>query len=512
MGGKFINLGKLPYKDFFDHHLPFAWYLAAFILKFSFGSFILFRTWWAIFTFFIFLILGLHLKKTNKELHKYYLFFFLLCPFVMVYFWLHLYIADGLAFIFFSIVFWLLTNESYKAKVDDRTIYYASFFNFLFIFSSLTFIYVALIFYLWMFYLLHKGKFGKPEYIKFIVISAIPYISYFIYLLLTGSFNDFYFANIVYNTELYMSIPNYVRGPHFNPLKFMLTLIYNFYQNYLPLIIRVKDIDINFPIALLVAWGSFLYLLILLIKDRILFFFYFLILSFSAPRSNPAKIGETDYQASVFIALGLIATFLVLWQYKKIKFEEVFLDYFRKVSVFILFLFLLFSSIFLMVNTYDKYYLRYTQKMPGIYDLSYTADFLNDILDTDDYYWVGSYEPDEVFFVKKGRLPGKYISLMPQFRENKYLSQSFLSQFEKNTPILIIFKHKEGIFNTPADEFGKFFLDWMEEKYITLEGIKEYALIKSPSSFDIRSDFYLLNKKKDILLNRMVNKGYLKRL
>lgn len=512
LGGQFINEGKLPYRDFFDHHLPFAWYLASFLLRFSFGSFILYRIWWAILGFVIFLALGLYLKKVNKELFKYYLYFFFLVPFVLVYFWLHLYIADSLAFIFFSVIFWLLINESYQKKVNQKIIFLLTFLNFIFIFSSLTFIYLAGVFYLWMFYLFIRDGLKKGTILKLIIITISPYLLYSVYLLITGSLKDFYYANFVYNTELYMSIPNFVKGKYFNPIKFALTLIFNFYQNYLLLIIRVEEIDLFFPIALLIGWGSFLFLLLLFYENKILFFFYFLILSFSAPRSDVAKIGETDYQSGVFIALGLIGSFIVLWRYKKTIFKEIYLEYFRKISVFVLFLFLLFSSLFLIKNTYDKFYSRYTQKMPGIYDLSHTANFLNSILDSNDYYWIGPYEPDEIFFVRKGRLPGKYVSLMPQFREHEYFSKNFLDQFKKNKPSIIIYKHNESVFNTPSLEFGKLLLDWMSDNYVNLEKLPEYGILKSPSSFEMRSDLYLLNSQKKRMLEKLVRQGYLKPL
>jgi len=41
--------------------------------------------------------------------------------------------------------------------------------------------------------------------------------------------------------------------------------------------------------------------------------------------------------------------------------------------------------------------MRYTQKMPRIYDLSFTAEFLDKILEEGDYYWAGPYEPHELF-------------------------------------------------------------------------------------------------------------------
>ena len=57
-------------------------------------------------------------------------------------------------------------------------------------------------------------------------------------------------------------------------------------------------------------------------------------------------------------------------------------------------------------------------------------------------------------------------------------------------------------------EFGKFFTDWMEGKYISLEHIKGLIVLKSPETFNMRTDIYLLKSEKDVLLKRLIERGY----
>src|SRR3990167_2615173 len=97
LGGVSINQGLLPYVQFFDHHVPFAWYLASFFLLFSFKSFILFRLYFAIFTFLIFFIY----------------------PLAGLYYWFHLYLADSLAILFFSVSFWILITQTFSKNRGD---------------------------------------------------------------------------------------------------------------------------------------------------------------------------------------------------------------------------------------------------------------------------------------------------------------------------------------------------------------------------------------------------------
>lgn len=148
--------------------------------------------------------------------------------------------------------------------------------------------------------------------------------------------------------------------------------------------------------------------------------------------------------------------------------------------------------------------------MPGIYNVAYTASFVDDIIDQGDYFWIGPYEPNEVFFVKKGLLPGKFPTLLPQFRENDYFKSEFLKQFENHPPKIIIFKHEASIFMTPAMEFGKFFVDWMKGKYTSIEEMKGVQVQSSPSSFNLKTDLYILNSDKASVMQRLGEKGYIK--
>lgn len=505
LGGKTILEGGIPYKHFFDHHLPFAWYLSAFLQLFSFGSFYLFRLAWAVFTFIVLYLLCRWISARYKELHSYYLVFFTMYPLMGVYFWFHLFLSDSLAVLFFSLIFWILIVQTISKRISYRAILFSSFLTFILIFSSLTFLYAAFVFYAWQVYLIGLNW---RKLLKYAALVVTPYAIYFLYLLVTGSFTDFYFANVTYNTSLYISIPNYVKGRLFNPLKFALTLIFNFHSNYVVLLTKIKHLDLFLPIGVLAGLGTLVLFLALIPVNLIVAFIFFLLLSFSAPRSNIQNYAETDYQSSVFLVLGVMSSLIAFYLLKKAKFQEEVLEDIKRVVQVLLVIFFFFSFVFLLKNTYDKYFLRYTQKMPSVEDVAYTADFVDDIVELGDYYWVGPFEPLEEFFVKIGKLPGKYPTLLPQFRESEYLRNSFIKQFEENKPVFIIYKHEASIFGTPSLEFGKFFTDWMSDKYTSIENIEGVQVKNSPSSFNMSTDLYLLNEKQDELLKRLKERGY----
>jgi len=508
LAGKSILNGGFPYRDFFDHHLPLAWYLAAIFLSFSFGSYTIFRFFWSLFNFVLLSLLFFYIRKRHQKIYPFYLIFLAFYPLTALYFWFHLYLADSLSVLFFSLSFWLLLGQTFfntDSKENSPLFILVSFLNFCLVFSSATFVYLTFFLYLWQVYLLLGDK---KKIVLFILYSILPYFVYTLYLFLTRTFFDFYFANFVYNTKLYISIPNYVKGAHFNPLKFALTLIDNFWANYVILLTYIKHLDLYLPIAVFSGLGSLTLLLILLIERLPIGIIYFFVLSFSAPRSNIQKFSETDYQGSLFLILGLISALFSFYFLYQNKFKEVFFKDLARLTQLLLFIFGFFSFIFLGQNFYHKFFSVYTKKMPSVYNFSYVADFIDQIIKDNEYYWIGPYEPHHEFFIKNGRLSGKYPTLLPQFREDDYLKNDFLSQFKRNKPLILIFNHQASIFMTPAEEFGRFFLDWVEKNYVNLDNLKINAK-KSPSEFNIQTDLYLKKENVNDLILRLKAADYL---
>lgn len=512
LAGKVINQGGLPYRDFFDHHLPFAWELSSALLKVSLNNFVLFRAAWAGLAFLLLAGLGLYIRRKKPDMYPYYLFFFFLYPFFTVYFWVHLFIADALACLFFSITFWLTLVETWRPKSNITALMAASFVNFILLFSSLTFLFVTIALYVWQFYLVLRDHRNARDIAMYIALSIFPYTYFLIHLLVTGTFTDFWASNYSYNSIHYVRIKNYTPDGFFNPLKFMGAIIHNFYNEYLPLLTTVKHFDLYLPILTLAAWSTLMLLIFFFIENKFLFVLYFIMLSFSAPRSSISKYSETDYQMGLFITLGLISAFVVLYRQKYIQFKDPLLNSFKTAAMMIVILFTLFTTLFLAKNTFDKAFLRYTKFMPGISHRSHVSRFFDEIVRPGEYYWFGPYEPHHLFPVNTGRLPGKYPTLLPQFRESDFYSQDFIKQFEKNRPIILVFKHQASVFATPADIFGRFFLNWMKGKYITIEELPEYREVKSPEDFVLRGDLYINIDHQEEVLKRLMDAGYVERL
>ncbi len=507
LAGKTILNGGLPYRDFWDHHLPFAWYSSAALLLLAGKSFVVTRLLWAVAQFVGFLLLGRWIKNKHPDLLKPFGAFFLLYPAASLYFWFHLFLADSLAIFFFCIAFWILLAQTFGNKPNGKSLYVSSFFVFCMIMSSATFLYMGAVLYLWHAYL-YKFKIDKLL-LSLVGWSILPYGVFVAYLFATGTWNDFYFANFVYNTKYYISIPNYVRGPHFNPLKFSLTLISNFYEGYLPLISRIKYLDLYLPIGTLAGISTLALFFFMFARNWFLGIMYFLILSFSAPRSGLKDFRETDYQSSMFLVLGLISSVFVLWLFSRAKEKQNWTSDLQRVVRLITLIFFIFTAVFLLLNSFTVGYKVYTQKLPTIHNAGSAASFVDEILDQGDYYFIGPYEPNESFYVQKGAIIGKHPSLLPQFRESEELRTSYLKQFEDHPPRLFIFKQSASIFGTPALEFGKFFLDWASDKYTRLENVPGVEVLKNPTGVDLRGDLYIQNSQLGPMLQKLFDSGYI---
>ncbi len=509
LGGLSILHGGLPYKDFFDHHLPFAWGFSAILLLFSFKSYVYFRLLWCLSVFSGFVILARYFKKSYPTFLPIFYTFMILYPIMSLYYWFHLFVADSLAIFFFSLVFWLLLAQTITKKVSFKALSVASVLTACLIFSSLTYIYLAMILYAWQLLLVWNFKSIKKA-AMLIGIMAIPYLIFALYLLVTWTWYDFYVSNFVYNTKLYIDIPNYTKGRFFNPIKFSMTIIYNFFSGYIPLLSKIKYFDLYLPLPVVAALGSMVLTIILFGRNALFGILFFFALTFSAPRSNIQVVNEGDYQASLFIVFGTISALVALYTLYEDKHKNILVEDLKRIAGVIMAIFLIFSAIFLFTNAYSKYYLRYTQKMPSINDRSDAAAFIDTTLNKGDYYWIGPYEPDTQFFVKKAKLPGKYVSLLTSFREDDYFKNDFLKQFETNPPKIIIYRQEASMFGTPSLEFGKFFLDWMKGKYTSIEHIEGLETSGSPTQFNFRTDLFIRNDVQSEILPKLREQGYLK--
>lgn len=523
LGGWYLLNGKLPYKGFFTHHNPLAYFLAFFILIFTRQSFVWFRVGLAVFYFLYNLMIYWLLKKRLKRIDwRFYLVYLFLLGIGATYFWGQMLLADVLSAYLIVPAFALLFLKAfYQEKLAGKDLALISILSFLTFLSSSSYLYlVALVNIAALFWYRKTTKGNWRRWLKPLIIMALPYCLFLIYLLITGSLKDYYFQAVDFNARYYIyNYPKPRGSPRINPVRYALIIANNFFNDYHGLLVQLKDFNFSYPLNAALALADTSLLIFLILKKRFkLAIFVLLAMIYSLPRST-LLFGEKDYPVSSFLLLSLFNGCFILphlmWEARR---EQ---EYLRKISMTVLFfcmmLYGIYSTLFLFRKFNEKAFGKYMGQAPRVYDRPEIVPLIDSVIDEGDYVWLGPFEFEELFFLKKGRLPSKYQILLPEFVHSERIKKELIEEFSQNKPKIIMFRTDMNIRGYPVPEFSGFFQDFLKENYIHILSYREndsrYQQTKSPTLvLDLEQDFYINKEEKDQILKRMVENNLLKKI
>lgn len=216
LGGKLINEGILPYRDYFSHHMPLPYYLAAVINKISGPNPLNFRYVYLIFLYGWLLLFHKNLRTFTTP--KLSLLFVILITLVNPVIWSHMLFAEtliGYASIHLSLLFLKIHKERQKPKIGD--IFQISLIGCIPVLSSLGFWGLSAFYYLFFLiyylrYLFNSSRRGYINIFRFISIYclsvALPFCIMALFFIGTHSLNDFYLYNFIFNQEYYSIYTN----------------------------------------------------------------------------------------------------------------------------------------------------------------------------------------------------------------------------------------------------------------------------------------------------------------
>lgn len=523
VGGKFILQGKIPYRDWFQHHQPGAYVWAALLLLISGISFVRFRLLLSV-SFFVLNILGYWLIKKRlskkRDLSFYAIFLFVL-SLAATYYWGQMLLADTLAaYLIIPAYAILLLKDYYQEKFETSDLVIFSLFAFGVWLTSMTYIYLLAGLYVYAAYLYAKPisislKGTGKKLIGLMAILGGPFVLFFVYLLISGSLKEWYFANLTYNQEFY--IYNYPRTPGagFNPLRYAIIIAHTFFNNFFPLLTGVKNFAFGDPgnITLAVANGAFF--ILLLIKKRFTFIGPFLtVLVYSMTRSNPFAIGETDYQAIVYVLTSLFIGFFTFFALKDGLNKKDFSEAGKaaaSVLMVLLGVYLFFDSFFIGLKFFQKFYAKYMGTAPLIYDRPQAAPLVNRLTRENEYAWVGPFEFEEIFYLKS-KIPSKHHWFLNHAVESDKMRNEILSDFDKHRAKVIVFDRGYAPWGGDAHSFNYFFTDFLDENYFRIfklsEGEENFDYrwkIGRTKDFDIDGDFNFDKNRKEEILKELLD-------
>lgn len=519
LGGWYQLQGLFIYKDWFTHHGPTAYFLSSLVEVFSGRSFFGFRIVYSVFLFiFMFATFG-YLRRSIKSISvNFYSAFILIFAFAATYFWGHMVLADNISAILLTPVLALVFLKMYQGESFTlKDFIFMSILSSLAILSSLTFIFllIFLYFFVGLHYLktydYNLKKVFNPFTYKIVGIIFAPYLIFLVYLLITGSLNDFIYQAIIFNKKYYVYYPGSSGEVSINPLRFAIVIAQEFHNNFSSLLIQASSFNFSFPFNISLAVSNTILLIYLVLKRKytlalfVLFWFVF-----SNARSNPLTSKETDYQSSVYIVASLFGiSFIIPTLYEELKRD---IEYPKKLVLSFLFVILIiysfFNFSFLLRKFSYKAYDKYMGRAGLIYDRPRIAPILNAITAREEYAMIGPFEFEENFYLN-AKQPSKYHILLPGMGSSEKIQQELVSDLGRSKPSVIYFDRRFFILGRSPEMTGQFFLSYLDQNYTTLSEYKSGSVsykskIPIDDRVDIETKLYIDKNKVPQIVQRLL--------
>lgn len=492
LGGWYLLQGKLIYSDWFSHHGPLAYVVASVVEIFSRNSFVGFRFVYSIFLFFLTVLPFLFIRRQLKGIDiPYYFYFIILVALGSTYFWGHMLLADNLsAFLLLPVFVLIFLKVMYNRVFEKADYIFISIFSFLALMSALTysFLVAGIYAFLFVYYFVGVGKkFKIRDLVSLLAIIFIPYLTFLVYLIITGSLDDYFNQAIKFNRDYYIYYPGHEGKPPANPLRYAIVIAQGFHNNFSSMLNTIKGFNFDFPFNIALAVSNLSLGVYLLLKKKYLLFLFVLgTLIFANARTNPFDSRETDYQLSVYILISLFITSYAIYTiYKELNTN---IEYAKKLILSLVFVVLLIYSFYnftfllrkFSYKTYDKY-MGFTSQ---IYDRPKVAPYINQIVEKNDIAWIGPFAFEDLLYMD-ANLPSKFHVFLPGMGKSEKFTSEMLSEFNRNKPSVIYYNRDYYILGASPKEYGKPFLNFLNSNYITLstyqEGAYKYSTSIDPS-------------------------------
>ncbi len=244
----FVSTGKVPYRDFFEHHSSLMWYILAPLVKlFAYNANVIYAAkTLAVVLYFVCFGLMYHIiakHLANKQIAKFSLIYLMILPIVEACINLRpdvfMLLCNLLSLNFF---YNYLDNKRHRDLIISYVLLSVSF---LFLQKSLFFI---LCFGLGNLWLLYRKKLQIKDCLIAGLVALIPLAIFAYYLFATNSFVDYCFYNFIYNFQLV----EYYGGVRWdNNLHIYALLSFLVYVRFLP------NNDKNLVLAVIVTGQAF---------------------------------------------------------------------------------------------------------------------------------------------------------------------------------------------------------------------------------------------------------------
>jgi hypothetical protein len=493
------------------------------ITLFTGRSFVFFRVIFAFVLFGGYIASFFFLKKRLKIPLSFFLFYGVLIAIGATYWWGQMLLSETIVgYLLVPVMLLIIIKNLEKIKFDKTDLLVISILTFFSLFTSLTFIYFIPIidFLVIYFYLRDNPPFHFKKCINPIIIFSLPYILFFIYLVITSSVSEFYFASIYYNVTYYIyNFPQVAGYFSHHPARYAISIARHTIDNFSVLLVQVSGFNFSYPLTISLALGNIAFLIYLLFKRQ--FVLVLLILSmilYTNARSEPLNIKETDFHATVYIMLTLVTTSFLFFRFKDELNKR--LPYFEKLILSAVFLltasYWFFFTIHLTNKFLDKFYNKFMGNEPLIYDRSQVAPVINKIITQNDYFWIGTFELQELLFIK-GKIASKYYWFLPANSRDEKIKREIIADFEKNRPKVIVFKKWWANFGVKPEEFNTIIVNFLDKNYFQINDLKKEGMnirfTAAPErDFDFETELYFDKNRKEEIVKELFEKSLIEKI
>ncbi len=521
VGGRYITEGRLPYRDWFQHHQPGAYVLASAILAHSGPSFVKFRIGWSIVLFLLFVTSYVMLRQRVRGGNPtFYPVLLIVLAFAGTYFWGHMLLADTLAGYLLLPAFALITLKEFSRERFDRTdLALAGTFAFLSWFTSMTYVFVIAAVSVYALYLFMRSEdSGKPpvRFFAGIFILALPYVLFFLYLVATGSLADYYWANVVYNTNYYIYNYPHAPGQPINPVRYAAVIFDRFLNNYMPALWGVTGLPVSNPVQVTVAFSWAALVGIAVATGRIAFAVMLIsVMVFSNARSSPQTVRETDYQAFVYVITGMFAGLFSLSVLRDML-DRQGVAWSRRVlsglAFALLSVFWIATPLFFVMKFEQKFFPKYMGAAPVIYDRPQIAPYVNAITGPGEFAYVGPFEFEELLYLS-ARQPSKYHWFLDHAAKSK-IKDELIADLTRNRPMVIVFQRDYAPWGGDPKTYNWWMTEFLDANYFRIftlnsdTGEKYRWKLSKTQNFDIDGTFNFDNARRKEILEKLVALGY----
>ncbi len=522
-GGYLINQGKLPYIGFFTHHNPGAYVLASFITMFTERSFVFFRIIFSFILFIWFVVSFFIIKNRLKDQNPiYFILYGVLIALGSTYWWGQMLLSETIVgHLLVPVMLIMIGKDLMQIRFDIKDIWIISLLTFLSLFTSLTYIYfipfvLLITFY---FYLRDNKPFTPKNIITPLIIFTFPYLIFFIYLILTGSLFEFYFASIYYNVNYYIYNFPKVAGIHsHHPVRYAISIARNSIDGISALLTQIPSFNLSYPMNISLALGNLIAIIYFLLKRRFgLTLLLTSMMIYTNARSEPLNIHETDFHATVYIMLT-IATTMYIFSKIKNDLDKKYPFSFKSIFAFLFILggvYWLFAAMFWGNSFMNKAYDKLMGNAPLIYDRPQTGRILNTLLTKDDYYWIGPFELQELLFIN-GQQASKYFWFLPANSRDEKIKREIIADFDKTKPKVILFKDWWSNFGVTPEQFNTTIVTYLDKNYFQLEDLKNEGLeftVNMPRErdFDFENELYFRKDQKEKIVAELFSKNLIQK-